>query len=115
MSNFSNWLRSQMNKRNWTNRETSRQAGIDHVTVGKLLKEKTPATLENCTALAKAFGEPVNSVLHIAGLMKPDGADDDISPDLYQYIKRMPADEQAELLEHAKLIHERSARYHANR
>jgi len=110
MSNFSIWLKNQMSKRQWGNNETGRQSGLSHTTIGKLLSGRLQPSLSTVTALANAFGEPVNSVLHIAGLVAPvNGVA--IDPELYEFMKHMSAAEQAELLAIAKVIKERQKGY----
>ena len=109
-SQFSTWLKDQMNKRQWGNRETARQAGINNATIGNLLSGKTPPTLANCTALAKAFDVPTNSVLRLAGLIEPVGPVT-IRDDLKELLGQMSDDEQGEVLQHAIIIKERKKKY----
>ena len=109
MSNFSIWLKNQMSKRQWGNRETARQAGIAHVTIGKLLLGETPPTVASCTALAKAFGEDPNSVFYIAGLMQP--SDPEILPEFTEYLRKITLEEQRHELNILRAIRDEQKSY----
>ncbi len=91
-----------MNKEHWSVRETGRRAGISYTLVSNIVNGERP-TYDTCVALAEAFSIPKIQILNMAGLleMPPDwtpsraqwnAAFDDLSPD-----------DQAELLEIARL------------
>lgn len=66
---FSSWLQSEVNRRNWTQSDLARAAQLNRAVINKVMNRKTdprPTTLE---AIARAFRLPTEAVYRAAGLL----------------------------------------------
>jgi transcriptional regulator with XRE-family HTH domain len=67
--NFSDWLQAELDKRQWSQADLARSAGLSRAVINKLLNGKIypqPATLE---AMARALKLPVETTYRAAGLL----------------------------------------------
>lgn len=62
-----------MNEKNWSARETAREAGLSHPVITEILNGFQPSA-KTCKALAKVFKYPETQLLRMAGIVseKPD-------------------------------------------
>jgi len=75
MGELQAWLLRQLQERNWSAREASLAAGLNHGAVSHYLAGHRPSA-ENCRKIAVAFGVPASVVLILAGYMaRPAGHD----------------------------------------
>lgn len=65
---FIQWLNNEISKRNWSMRQTAREAGLSHTVISNVLNGGQP-TFDTCAALAEAFNLPAIDVFKIAGLV----------------------------------------------
>jgi transcriptional regulator with XRE-family HTH domain len=79
---FSQWLQSEMDKRDWSQSDCARAADLNRAVINKLLNGKCrpqPATL---MAIARALRIPVETAYRAAGLLPPSPNADDITTEL---------------------------------
>jgi transcriptional regulator with XRE-family HTH domain len=72
---FINWLNKEIEKRDWSIRQTARAANLSHTVISNLLSGDKP-TFNTCAALAEAFNIPSNFVFQIAGLVEEQKRDE---------------------------------------
>jgi len=66
---FINWLNKEIEKRDWSIRQTARAANISHTVISNLLSGDKP-TFNTCAALAEAFKVSPSYVFQLAGLVE---------------------------------------------
>lgn len=81
-SDFFTWIAEETDKRDWSNNELGRRAGLSSGTISLVLSGQRNVTEKFCIAIAKAFGEKPQDVLRLAGLLPPSaGSMNDLSED----------------------------------
>jgi transcriptional regulator with XRE-family HTH domain len=112
-----NWLSSNMEKNNWSVRETARKAGLSHPTISDILNGDQPS-YETCKKLAKLFKAPAENIFRIAGLLPLKLSADELLDRIeYMYNQLQdPANKKSALdfLEFL-MIQEERGEYHAGR
>jgi transcriptional regulator with XRE-family HTH domain len=86
---FSEWLQSEMDKRDWSQSDCARAADLNRAVINKLLNGKCkpqPSTLE---AIARAFKIPVEAAYRAAGLLPPSTEPDDAMEQLVYIFKNI--------------------------
>lgn len=84
---FSEWLQSEMDKRDWSQSDCARAADLNRAVINKLLNGKCkpqPSTLE---AIARAFKIPVEAAYRAAGLLPANAEQDDAMEQLVYIFK----------------------------
>jgi len=71
-NDFSDWLRNELDKRQWTQAELAHSAGVSRAVVNKLLSRKTYPQPDTLQAIARAFKIPVETAYRAAGLLPPE-------------------------------------------
>lgn len=66
---FADWLMAELRLRGWNSSELARRAGIAPSTVSVVLGNQSHPGLEFCVGIARAFGQPPEDVLRLAGLL----------------------------------------------
>jgi transcriptional regulator with XRE-family HTH domain len=66
---FSDWLQSELDKRQWSQAELAYSAGISRAVINKLLNKKTYPQPDTLQAIARALKIPVESIYRVAGLL----------------------------------------------
>ncbi len=69
INNFPDWLRSELDKRDWSQADLAYSAGISRAVVNKLLNRKTYPQPDTLQAIARAFKIPVETIYRAAGLL----------------------------------------------
>ena len=67
MSDFSDWLNSQLDDRGWSFRELSRRSGLSTTQISDIANDKINPGLESCVSIARAFALPPEDILRRAG------------------------------------------------
>ena len=75
MTEFTDWLYEELQKRNLSMRQASLKAGLSHTMVSDVLSEKITVTPNFCLAIAKVLNLPGERVLRRAGLLPPAPGD----------------------------------------
>lgn len=68
---FVTWLKSELDKRDWTATDLARQAGLGNSTVTRILSGERNAGADVCAKIAEALGERPEEVFRMAGLLPP--------------------------------------------
>lgn len=66
---FSEWLQSEMGKRNWTQADLSRQSGLHRAIISKLVLASSTPLPDTLLAIASAFKLPESQVFEAAGIL----------------------------------------------
>lgn len=65
---LSEWIRNQLNERDWSQNRLAKEARLSSGTMSRLLNGDTRATPDMCKSIASAFDVPYKLVLEIAGI-----------------------------------------------
>jgi transcriptional regulator with XRE-family HTH domain len=74
---FSEWLQTEMDKRDWSQSDCARAADLNRAVINKLLNGKCKPQPSTLTAIARAFKIPVEIAYRAAGLLPPSADRDD--------------------------------------
>jgi transcriptional regulator with XRE-family HTH domain len=74
---FSEWLQSEMDKRDWSQSDCARAADLNRAVINKLLNGKCKPQPSTLVAIARAFKIPVETAYRAAGLLPPHTDRDD--------------------------------------
>ena len=74
---FSEWLQTEMDKRDWSQSDCARAADLNRAVINKLLNGKCKPQPSTLTAIARAFKIPVEIAYRAAGLLPPSAERDD--------------------------------------
>ena len=86
---FSEWLRSEMDKRGWSQSDCARSASLNRAVIHKLLNGKSKPQPPTLVAIARAFKIPVETAYRAAGLLPPSADSDDTTIELVYIFKRI--------------------------
>jgi transcriptional regulator with XRE-family HTH domain len=67
--NFSVWLQTELDKRQWSQAELARAAGLSRAVINKLLNGKTFPQPTTLSSVAHAFKMPVETIYRAASLL----------------------------------------------
>jgi len=104
MTNFANWLTTQIEERGWTMTYLGKKIDMSHATVSQVASEKQKPSYEFCFNLAKAFQMRSHDVLVLAGLEKPGLPEVENEGELLDFYRMMTKENQEILLEIAKVL-----------
>jgi transcriptional regulator with XRE-family HTH domain len=71
MENFSEWLLEELKKRNWSQSDLSRMAGISPGTISNVISGAKGLGYETGKAIAHAFKIPPEEIFRVAGILPP--------------------------------------------
>jgi transcriptional regulator with XRE-family HTH domain len=71
MSEFGEWLATELKTRAWSSSELARRAGISQSSVSNVLTGKQIPGLEFCKGVARALNVPADRLLRLAGHLAP--------------------------------------------
>ncbi len=77
---FTAWLREELEKREWSQNELARRAGLTSASVSYVLNELRGPGPEFCQAIAQALRLPEEFVFRQAGLLAPVPPDAQVGP-----------------------------------
>ena len=101
---FSDWLKSELEKRAWSQAELARRAGLNRATINSLLSGRNHPRAETCLAIARGLDIPPETALKAADLLPetelPDFDKDPTLQELFDIVKRLPKDERQQILEY---------------
>lgn len=105
------WLSEELKQRQWSHRELARQSGLSNSLVSKTLSGKMNPSIAFCYKVAQALEYPPEFVLKLAGILppaSPDSASNDSAlQELIELAKRLPPEDQAEILEYVRFRYQR--------
>jgi transcriptional regulator with XRE-family HTH domain len=84
---FSEWLQSEMDKRDWSQSDCARAADLNRAVINKLLNGKCKPQPSTLGAISRAFKIPVETAYRAAGLLPPNADQDDTMEQLVHVFK----------------------------
>jgi len=94
-NDFLTWIENELKERDWKAADLSKRAAISDSTLSRILNRERQPNLEHCLGIARAFHEPPERVLRLAGLLPPLPAGDAVARQVAEVVQRLPAEEQA--------------------
>ena len=91
-----------MDRRDWSQNELARRANITQGAISHVISGRRSPSTEFCTAIARAFRYPPESVFRIAGLLPPDPDPDPESKELLYRYQNAPSNIKEDILEYAR-------------
>lgn len=110
MIDFGNWLLKEMENRGLSQAELARRAGVNQSTISLVIGGKRGVGEDLCTALAKAFGLPIETIFRAAGLLPHRPGTDEDFEELKHLFSQMSEEEQEEFLAIGRLKIERQSK-----
>lgn len=101
--NFSTWLSEQMDKRNLTQAELARLAGVTRSAINGVLTGTRGPGNDLCLAIARALRLPPETVFRAAGLLPPEPEYVPLLDEWNAVFYELTPDEQQELIDIARL------------
>ena len=86
-NDFSDWLRIELDKRQWTQAELAHSAGVSRAVVNKLLSRKTYPQPDTLQAIGRAFKIPVETVYRAAGWLPPEPEEEAFEAEIIHKLK----------------------------
>jgi transcriptional regulator with XRE-family HTH domain len=107
---FMSWLTNELQQRGWSVRELARRAGVSHGAINNVLNGYSNAGPDLCTAIARAFHMPVETVFRQAGLL-PEPTQDERGyiREVLEIMRELTPDERYEILSYAQMRYHRAA------
>lgn len=88
MDDLAKWINDELAKREWSQRELGRRAGVSNSTISKVAAGEIEATWDFCAAIGRALGERPEVIFRMAGLLPPSsGKVDDLSEDEAEWLE----------------------------
>ena len=84
---FSDWLQSELDKRQWSQAELAYSAGISRAVINKLLNKRTYPQPDTLQAIARALKIPVESIYRVAGLLPEESETEAFTAEIVHKIK----------------------------
>jgi len=94
INNFPDWLRAELDKRNWSQADLAYSAGISRAVVNKLLNRKTYPLPHTLQAIARAFKIPVETVYRAAGLLPQETEPETFEAEIIHKLKLIKSPER---------------------
>lgn len=107
MENFSDWLLNELEKRNWSQSDLVKKAGISRGTLSNIINGTRGVGEKSLIAIARAFSISPITVFRRAGLL-PEGPENKVTFDDWLYLlEQLPVEDQEELRQIAEMKIER--------
>ena len=84
---FSDWLQSELDKRQWSQAELAYSAGISRAVINKLLNKRTYPQPDTLQAIARALKIPVESIYRVAGLLPEESETEAFTAEIVHKLK----------------------------
>lgn len=94
ITNFPDWLQSELDKRDWSQADLANSAGISRAVVNKLLNRKTFPQPDTLQAIARAFKIPVETVYRAAGLLPQETESETFEAEIIHKLKLIQSPER---------------------
>lgn len=96
MENFGSWLLAELEKRDWSQSDLVKTAGISRGTLSNIISGTRGVGNESMIAIAHALKMSPVTIFRKAGLL-PEGGDDTNFEDWQYLINKLPTEEQEEV------------------
>jgi len=102
MEDFKTWLEMQLEDRGWSIRELARRGDISHAQIAGYLAGDRGIGITTILGIARALNETPEKLLEMAGMLDvlPASFEDKTLSEIYQIVKRLPAEERQEILDY---------------
>lgn len=108
MENFSDWLLKEIEKKNWSQSDLVKAAGISRGTLSNILSGNRGIGEKSLTAIAHALNLSTVTVFRKAGLLPAEGYPNALTVEDWEYLfSQLNIDEQEEIKQIAELKIER--------
>lgn len=94
------WLLKELEKRNWSQNELARRAGISSGTVSNLITGTKTPEQNTLIAIAEALKIPKETVLRAAEILPPIATNSEKESELIYLFRLLPKEEQDYMLRH---------------
>lgn len=118
VDNFPDWLRKELDVRDWTQADLSRRSGVSTGQIARLLSGERGLGPDSILAIAKALKLPPEEVYRAAGLLPPKSERDELIEKIHHIFDELPPEEQENVIEYARMRHrlaEEKTRYDVNK
>lgn len=111
MSKFTDWVNEEVHNRGWTQNELARRAHVSSGHLSLVVTERQNPGWDFCAKVAQALGKPPEYALRLAGLLPSPSQDEGPTvQELREIVRRLPLEEQKDLLWYASALFERCQR-----
>ena len=117
MKKFSEWLRKEINNRNWTQAELAERSSVPSATISRIINNTRDPGPEIANKLAKALNYPPELLFRKAGLL-PETKEYAINPALdeaNQLLNELPKEYQKQALQLIRFLHDTHVPYNAKK
>ena len=108
---FSEWLQTELDQRNWSKADLSRASGISPAHITRIMKREQSPGPDTCNSIARALKMPPEVVFRLAGLLPENSQYPDDPPTLKEWIQLYlfaDPNERDRMLEVARTLSRRS-------
>ena len=116
MNDFPDWLRKELEKRNWSQADLARRSGISAPQITRVLSGERSFSSDSLLAIAKAFKLPPEHVFQAAGILPPKSEEDKLIEQIIALTEGLSEESKKDIYEYARMrsrIDEEKARYDA--
>ena len=103
MNIINNWLLNELRKRDWSQADLARRAGVSRTAISDIISGKRKIGRDLAVSISEAFKLPLEEVYRAAGLLPPEPAETKLARQITHITAQLPPEEQQGLLEFAKL------------
>ena len=96
---FSDWLASELQKRNWSHNELARQSGLSQPTISAVMSNAKRPGLKFCLQVAQALDVSPVLVLQLAGHLPEDSP---LVLEIIEIVRSLPPDKHQALLHYLR-------------
>lgn len=86
---FSNWLQTQLTKRDWSQADLSKRSGLHRAIISKVLLGSSTPTPETLESIARGLDVPIEQVFRAAGILPPAPETDEMIESLNHKINAL--------------------------
>jgi transcriptional regulator with XRE-family HTH domain len=101
---FSEWLQSEMSKRNLSQADLAREAGVTRAAINGVLTGARGPGNELCVAIANAFRVPPETVFRAAGLLPPAPAYTEYQQQLVHLLDLLPEEKKQIAVDYIRFL-----------
>lgn len=100
--NFSNWLRKELEKRDWSQADLARRSGVSTAQIARILSGERGIGAASLQSIAKALKIPSETIYRAAGLLPPVSEEEALIQEIMHDFNELPPDEQINVAEYVK-------------
>lgn len=107
---FVAWLQNELDEQGWSRADLARATGFHKGSISNVLNGQRQPSVEFVLAVARALKVKPEDLYRRAGLLPPvpSPAQDPLLDEALEILKRLPPDEQQNVIEYAKFRYQRS-------